>query len=235
MTIHTTTGFGRRVASVAAIFVLSAGALAACGSDDTDEPSTHDASMHSSTTGDAAASQPEVIALHSAMSTLWADHMQYTFATVNAFFNNQKALQPNLDRLLQNQKDLGAAIEPFYGQEAGDKLAALLSTHIEQAVPVLTAAKNGDDAALKKSLADWHANAKDIADFLSAANPKQWPTSATEPMMKMHIDQTTTYAVDLLKGDYAKAIKDYDEAFAHMMEMATTLANGIVAQYPDKF
>ncbi len=173
--------------------------------------------------------------LHTAMQKLWADHMIWTYATVDAFFHNPTALQPSLDRLLQNQKDIGAAISPIYGKEAGDKLAALLTTHIKQAVPVLTAAKSNDKIALDKVLADWYANAKDIADFLTAANPKNWPATATQPMMKTHIDQTTAYAVYLLKNDYTNAVSKFDEARQHMVEMGTVLASGIIKQYPEKF
>ncbi len=172
---------------------------------------------------------------HTAMQQLWADHMIWTYATVDAFFHNPTALQPSLDRLLQNQKDIGAAIVPYYGKEAGDKLAALLTTHINQAVPVLTAAKNNDKEALDKALTDWYANAKAIAGFLTAANPKNWSATATEPMMKTHIDQTTAYAVDLLKNDYVNAVIKFDEARQHMSEMGTVLASGIIKQYPDKF
>lgn len=173
--------------------------------------------------------------LHTAMQKLWSDHMIWTYATVDAFFHNPTAVKPSLDRLLQNQKDIGAAIVPVYGQAAGDKLTALLTTHINQAVPVLTAAKNGDKMALDKALADWYANAKEIAQFLTSANPKNWPASATEPMMKAHIDQTTAYAVDLLKNDYTNAVIHFDEARQHMVEMGTVLASGVIKQFPDKF
>ena len=115
------------------------------------------------------------------MQKLWADHMIWTYATVDAFYHNPTALQPSFDRLLQNQKDIGAAIVPYYGQAAGDKLAALLTTHINQAIPVITAAKNNDKAGLDKALADWYANAKDIADFLTAANPKKVGFSGCSP------------------------------------------------------
>jgi hypothetical protein len=169
------------------------------------------------------------------MRELWSDHMQWTYATVDAFFHNQQALQPTLDRLLRNQADIGNAIAPYYGKDAAKQLTDLLTTHIKQAVPVLMAAKAGDKAALDKALGDWHANAQDIADFLSKANPDNWPQSATRPMMKAHIDQTTGYAVNLLKGDYAKAIKDFGEANHHMMMLGDVLAKGIIAKFPDKF
>lgn len=175
------------------------------------------------------------VELRGAMQKLWSDHMQWTYSTVDAFFNNPKSLQANLNRLLQNQKDIGAAIVPFYGQAAGDALAKLLTTHIEQAVPVLTAAQKNDQAGLKKALDDWYKNAEEIADFLSAANPKNFPQKDMREMMKTHIDQTTAYAVDLLKGDYTAAVSKYDEANMHMKEMGEELSVGIIKQFPDKF
>ena len=169
------------------------------------------------------------------MQKLWADHMIWTYATVDAYYHNPSALQPSLDRLLQNQKDIGAAIVPFYGKEAGDKLAALLTIHINQAIPVLAAAKSNDKIALDKALSNWYANAKDIASFLTAANPKNWPATATQPMMKTHIDQTTVYAVYLLKNDYTNAVIKFDDARQHMVDMGTILASGIIKQFPEKF
>lgn len=173
--------------------------------------------------------------LNSNMRKLWADHMQWTYATVDAFYNNPGALQAHLDRLLQNQKDIGAAIASYYGQAAGDTLAALLTTHITQAPPVLQAAKDNDQAALNAALNDWNANAEDIADFLSAANPEQWEQSHLRTEMKAHITQTTAYAVALLQKDYPKAVTDYETAFGHMMHLADELSVGIAKQFPNKF
>jgi hypothetical protein len=175
------------------------------------------------------------IKLYTSMRELWTDHMQWTYSTVDAFFHNPEALQPTLDRLLQNQRETGDAFVPYYGQAAGDHLGDLLTTHIELAVPVLQAAQAGDEAALDKALADWYANAEEIADFLTELNPQAWPTSIMEPLWKTHIDQTTVYAVDLLKGDYAKSIRDYDTAFDHMMMLSDLLSEGIIGQFPGEF
>lgn len=171
---------------------------------------------------------------NTAMRKLWTDHMQWTYATVDAYFNNPTSLQPHLDRLLQNQKDIGAAIVPYYGQAAGDTLASLLTVHINQAPPVLKAAKENDQAALTTALNNWYANAEDIADFLAAANP-QFDQAHLREEMKGHITQTTAYATDLLQKDYPKAIADYETAFNHMMHFADGLSEGIAKQFPDKF
>ena len=173
--------------------------------------------------------------LNTTMRKHWGDHMQWTYATVDAFFNNPAALDAHLNRLLQNQKDIGAAIVPYYGQAAGDTLSALLTTHITQAPAVLQAAKDNNQPALEAALAAWNANAEDIADFLSAANPQSWEQVHMREEMKGHITQTTSYAVDLLQKDYAKAIVDYETAYNHMMHLADDLSQGIAKQYPGKF
>jgi hypothetical protein len=181
------------------------------------------------------AGKANAAALTGAMRTLWDQHMEWTYATVDDFFHNPAAVGPTLDRLLQNQRDIGAALATYYGQAAGSELTNLLLTHIEDAVPVLQAAQANDATALATAEAAWYANAKQIADFLSSLNPTNWPTSVTEPMMAEHITQTITYSVDLLQGNYAQSIVDYDTAEMHMDMMADTLSQGIIAQFPARF
>lgn len=224
---------GRRTTAVAltALLALSGGALSACAVHDASASaavSSHGAS-HDASQQDSQSSQ---IALYTTMRTLWAQHMEWTWATVVAFAEGSSALQASIDRLLANQEDIGKAVASFYGDDAGEQLTALLKTHITDALPVLTAAKAGDTAALKKAVHAWYANAKDIADFLAAANPN-WPRSDLRMMMRMHITQTIAYASDMLAGDYRRAIVGYDTAEAHMAQMADTLSAGIIAQFPD--
>lgn len=181
-------------------------------------------------------SSPKFKELSANMQKLWSEHMQWTYQTVDAFFHEPDALNANLERLLENQKNIGAAIVPYYGHAAGDTLAKLLTEHIQLAVPVLTAAKENNETALNDALADWNANAKQIGDFLSAANPSNWAKHDMEHMMQMHIDQTLAYSVALLQNDHAKAVELYDEASTHMViEMSKILSEGIAKQFPEKF
>ncbi len=230
---------GRRIGTVGALSALGlAGALALTGCGPM--PSAPDGaagSMAVDTVGmsshrpGAAARQIE---LYTTMSTLWAQHMEWTYATVIAFAEESPALGPTLDRLLQNQVDLGDAIRPFYGDQAGDRLTELLTEHIQDAVPVLTAAKAGDSDALAVAVDAWYANAEDIADFLASANP-HWKAADMREMMRGHITQTIAYASDALAGDIATAIADYGIAEHHMQEMADMLSAGLIAQFPRQF
>lgn len=241
----TTTPRSRRKIAVSVVSLLAVPTLmlSACGSDgsaaaDTGSPTTAAAAPSTSSTHDSMAmpedASPAEVQLYSAMRTLWAQHMEWTYSAIVAFASNEPAVQPTIDRLLRNQDDIGKAIEPFYGADASKKLTQLLRAHIEDAVPVLQAAKAGDTDALNAAVDAWYANAQEIADFLASANPA-WEQTAVREMMKTHITQTVAYASDVLKGDYTAAIQKFDEAEAHMMQMADALSQGVVTQFPDKF
>lgn len=191
-------------------------------------------SAMSTTTNTVESGKTSYLSLNQHMRKLWSDHMHWTLSTVDAFFNEPKQLESKLNRLIANQKEIGAAIVPFYGQAAGDKLGKLLTEHIELAVPVLKAAQANDKAALDIALASWYKNANDIAGFLSAANPKNWPASATESALKMHITHTTEYAVNIMKGEYATSIQGFEGALHHMLMLADILSEGIAKQFPSK-
>lgn len=215
--------------SMIAAVALTGGLLTGCAATGTAAPDAVPAHEHTETTANVAAQTQ----LYSAMRSLWGQHMEWTWATVVAFAGDSPALQATLERLLQNQVDIGDAVAGFYGEEAGDALTALLTTHIEEAVPVLTAAKAGDEAALGTAVEAWYANAAEIGEFLGSANPA-W-ADTMEGMMEMHIDTTIGYASAVIGGDFASAIAQYDAAEAHMLDMADMLSAGLIAQFPDKF
>lgn len=173
--------------------------------------------------------------LDDAMHKLWADHMVYTYTTVDAFLNNPDAVTGNLTRLLKNQEDIGNALIPYYGADAGKAVTDSLKAHINGAVPVLTAAKEGNTGALNAAIAAWHDNATNIGILLSSVNPDNFNKDEMIHMMNMHIDQTVAYSVALLNKDYPTAVAKFDEAFNHMTEMAHDLSLGIAKQFPNKF
>ena len=172
---------------------------------------------------------------HDAMRKLWEDHITYTRLVIIGVFEDLPDLDPTVQRLLQNQVDIGDAIKPFYGEAAGEQLTALLTDHILIAAEILQAAKAGDTAALEDASERWYANADDIAEFLNAANPKQWPLEEMKAMMREHLDLTLEEAVAYLNGDYEASIAAYDQVHLQVLEMADMLSAGIIKQFPNKF
>lgn len=177
----------------------------------------------------------EEVAFHDGMRKLWEDHITWTRMFIVDFAADSPATEATTGRLLQNQVDIGDAIKPFYGDEAGDQLTVLLQDHILIAADILTAAKAGDQEAVDEASERWYANADDIAAFLSSANPDHWPLEEMQAMMRDHLDLTLAEAVARLQGDFQTDIATYDEVHGQILEMADMLSEGIIAQFPKAF
>jgi hypothetical protein len=100
---------------------------------------------------------------------------------------------------------------------------------------LLQDAKAGDTAAFNAAKHRWYANANQIADFLSAANPRFWPDATMREAMKEHLDQTLAEAVDELNGNYPASVNDYEAIHLHILAMADLLSSGIMHQFPARF
>lgn len=168
------------------------------------------------------------------MRKLWEDHITWTrMYIVSAIYNNGDT-QNTAVRLLKNQEDIGNAIKPYYGDEAGNKLTVLLKDHINDAAALVKAAKVNNTNALNDANTKWYDNANQISDFLAGANPN-WPKDAARAMMKDHLDLTKQEAMDILNKKYDQGITDYDKVHEQILTMADMLSSGIIKQYPDKF
>ncbi|MGO4189948.1 hypothetical protein [Pseudarthrobacter sp. TAF60_1] len=169
------------------------------------------------------------------MRTLWAQHMEWTRLAIVDFASGSAGFDTTAGRLLQNQVDIGNAIKPFYGEAAGARLTTLLQSHITDFVGLFQAAKAQDTTALEAAKTAVYANAQEIADFLAAANPRNWSQDAMRSMMKEHIDQTISYGSAELNGRYADGIATYDLAEQHMLMMADELSDGLINAFPGRF
>lgn len=174
-------------------------------------------------------------AFHDDMRKLWEDHVTWTRMFIVDFVADSPATQTSAERLLANQDDIGEAVAPFYGEQAGSRLTALLKDHIIIAGELLTAAKAGDQNAVEDASGRWYANADDIAAFLASANPEQWDGAEMRAMMREHLDITLEEAVARLQGDWAADVAAYDEVHVQILHMADMLSDGIVKQFPKSF
>ena len=182
----------------------------------------------------AVADKPQAAAFQDEMRKLWEDHVTWTRLAIVAFADGSPGFDATATRLLKNQDDIGDAIKPFYGEAAGDQLTALLKDHILIAGQLIADVKSGSpDAAATQ--AAWFANADDIATFLSTANPAYWSFGMMQEHMYDHLTLTAEEAVARIQGRYADDIAAYDQIHVQILGMADMLANGIVAQFPNRF
>ncbi len=184
--------------------------------------------MHASNQGSAERT------LRETMRKLWTDHVVWTREYVVAAVAGTPDADAAARRLMKNQEDLGAAIVPFYGKEAGDRLTALLKEHISIAVDLVKAAKTNEQSAFADANRKWKQNATDIAAFLAKANPN-WPQAAMVDAMNMHLETTTREVVARLQHKYDEDVAAFDAVYEHILRMADVLSDGIIKQFPGRF
>jgi len=184
---------------------------------------------------DARALTTRAVALHDHMRKLWEQHVTWTRLAIVGFVAGSPDFDATAQRLLRNQQDIGAAFGKYFGTRKGNHLAALLHDHITIAVEILQAAKAGDSAGVADASKRWYANARQISDFISSLDHHVWPRKEMRAMMKTHLDQTLAEAVDELTGHYHAGVKEYGAIEHHILEMADSLSNGIVQQFPGRF
>jgi hypothetical protein len=175
------------------------------------------------------------VAFHEDMRKLWEDHITWTRLAIISLEGGTPDTTATVARLLRNQADLGNAVKPFYGAAAGSKLTSLLREHILIAADLIAAAKEGDNAKVADVQARWTANADQIAALLHSANPHNWPLAALKAEMHMHLKLTTEEAVAHLQGKWTADVAAYDKVHLHILHMSDLLADGIVAQFPNRF
>ena len=172
--------------------------------------------------------------LRMAERKLWIDHVSWTRDFIISDLSSLEDKDLVLERLLKNQDDIGDSIKPYYGEEAGNKLSALLREHITIGGQVINAAKSGNKDDLEKTNKLWYENADKIADFLSTANPN-YSNKTLKDMLHKHLEFVTAQVLDRLNKDWKADISSYDKGEDHMIMFADTLIDGIIKQFPKKF
>jgi hypothetical protein len=170
-----------------------------------------------------------------AMRKLWEDHVVWTRNVIISVAGGLPDLNFAVQRLMQNQDDIGDAVKQFFGDAGGNQLTSLLKEHITGAYNVLVAAKAGDKPGLDKANKAWYENADDIAMFLSKANPKYWPEKDMKMHMKDHLDLSEAEAVARLQGKWAEDVSAYDRVHVQILRMADMLSDGIIGRFSEKF
>jgi hypothetical protein len=166
---------------------------------------------------------------------LWEDHIRYTRSYLVNVTNACGGNDVILERLLKNQEEIGNSIIPFYGEEAGLKLADLLKEHINKVGNIIELIQEDKDLEATIAIQMLRVNGNEIATFLSAANPDQWPLETLQTMLTEHIDFTLNEVRAEIAEDTAGSIVAYDQIHDSTLSMADFISQGIIKQFPDKF
>ena len=169
------------------------------------------------------------------MRKLWNDHTLWTRNYIISAAHDLPDINDVLDRLLQNQDDIGMLFGKFYGKQIGLEIANVLKEHIQGAGNIIDSVKKGNTNETPGFLESWYENAQMIADYLYNLNTEHWDNEILREAMNKHLDDTLSEATHRLNKEYYLDIHDYEYIVNHINVMADIFSQGIIDQFPDSF
>lgn len=168
------------------------------------------------------------------MRLLWEQHIYWTRLVILSMTFGLPDTEFVTNRLLRNPKDFEEALTPLYGENISKKFSELFTNHLTIAAELVKAAKAGDSTAAADAEKRWYENADRIAAFLGSINP-YWSAQLWQKMLYDHLAMTKTEAVDILTQKYADSISIFESIEQEALEMADSMTQGIVKQFPQYF
>lgn len=165
---------------------------------------------------------------------LWEDHIVWTKLYIESVARDDPNADKVAGRLLKNQEEIGQALKPYYGEEAGNKVTQLLKDHILIAADLVITVKTSDTPAASDAEKRWNDNAQQISAALSGLNPN-WPQKEWEEMLGEHLSLTKQEAANILNSQTEESITTFDKIHEQALKMADFMADGTIKQFPGRF
>ena len=173
--------------------------------------------------------------LRATLVSFGTEHMDLTYGAISSALQGSKSAEADKADLIKNGTDLGAAVGSIYGKDAETTFDSVWTLHLVQFVNYAVAGSKGDEAGKAAALATIDSEyTKPLAAYLAKANPNL-PEDVLYSSLKEHVDMTAVMIDDQVKGDYTAATAQRDMGVKHLEGLFSTLAGGIVKQFPDKF
>lgn len=170
-----------------------------------------------------------------ALRDLWVGHIFWVRnVVVDTFAGNQPAAAAAEQEVVANAKQIAAAIEPYYGKAASEKLFGLLAGHygaVKQYLEATVAGSKDKQDAAFKSL---NGNASEIARFLSGANPNL-PFDTLNGLLLAHGGHHVQQIQQVQSKQYTQEAQTWEAMKRHMYVIADALAGAIAKQFPRQF
>lgn len=170
-----------------------------------------------------------------ALRDLWVGHVFWVRnVVVSTVAGSQPAAAAAEQEVVANARQIAAAIEPYYGKDASEKLFGLLAGHygaVKQYLEATIAGRKGDQDAAYESLS---LNASEIARFLSGANPNL-PFDTLNGLLLAHGGHHIQQIQQVHRKEYTDEARTWEAMTRHMYVIADALTGAIAKQFPKQF
>lgn len=172
-------------------------------------------------------------AFECAVEKLWNQYSEYARSAMISTLTGSEDEAAVKARLMKNLEELGAAIVPYYGEEASATLTSLLKEHVSITDEIFKAIKEDKNTAnLETALA---ANTDLLATFLDTADSVNWPKATVLSVLSALSANSLAQARARFAKDWAADIAANDASCEIIYALADTFSSGIVNKFPEAF
>jgi hypothetical protein len=173
--------------------------------------------------------------LRSTLTMALREHVYLAARAATAALGKRDAeFQAAAGALDANSVDIAKAIGSVYGPGAQEAFLPLWRRHIGFVVDYTVGVAARDRAKQDKAVADLVQYTDDFGAFLASANPNL-PKATVAALVKDHVLTLKPVIDQAAAGNTAQVYVELRKAMAHMDQIATPLAEGIVKQFPQRF
>jgi hypothetical protein len=170
-----------------------------------------------------------------ALRDLWVEHIFWIRNYVLAAHAGDEAEHKTAEaEVLANAKALAGTITPFYGQAASDALLKLLAGHWSAVRDYNTATLAKSKAGQDQAVGNLTSNAREIARFLSGANPNL-PEDAVYSLLVGHGGHHVSQIKQIASQDFEDEAATWHAMRKHMLVISDAIADALVKQFPERF
>jgi hypothetical protein len=197
--------------------------------------STGASASEPATAADHAADAASVLEAKMALRDLWVEHVFWIRSYVLAAHAQDAAQRDAAEaEVVANARALAQSVAPFYGASAADDLFDLLAGHWAAVRSFSTATLERSAVAQQGAVDDLTANARQIAVFLSGANP-YLPEDAVFGLLSAHGAHHVAQINQIDAEDFAGEAATWHDMRRHMFVIADAIADALARQFPENF
>ena len=173
--------------------------------------------------------------LRSSLVSLGTEHMDLVYTAVASALQGSNSAEADKAALIDNGHTIGAAVGSVYGKDAETTFNKVWDIHLVQFVNYAVASSKNDDAGKQMALSTIDEQyTHPLAAYLAKANPNL-PEDVLYSSLNEHVKMTATMIDQVAAGDYTAAEATPKDSVKHLEGLMSTLAGGIVKQFPKKF
>jgi hypothetical protein len=165
--------------------------------------------------------------LKASLRKLFSDHSNYTVFVLKSIVDGTKDTTVFLNRLLQNQKDIGDQIAPIVGNEVGNEVTNVLTQHIKNAGDVITAAVK-KDKTLKTKINKLYKNGDDVAATLTLLNEHILPYEFTQKHFHDHNKHVIDMTTARINGNFLEEQQIYDQYYNELLFLSDAIYDALI-------